>query len=79
VVVRTPQLNDKEFSGYYLWHCIQFYLEFAEKARIGEIMEFLSWMKFPTTRQAVESAIQTHSKVFRVARQGREKYIALKK
>jgi len=64
--------------GYSLWEIMETYLQFAEKAKVGEIMEFLQWIKFTTTRQAVESAIATHPKVFRATKDGWEKYVSLK-
>jgi hypothetical protein len=64
--------------GYSLWQVIETYLRFADRVRVGEIMEFLEWVKFTTTRQAVESAIATHNKIFRVSKNGREKFISLK-
>jgi len=64
--------------GYALWQVMETYLQFAEKAKVAEIMEFLEWVKFTTTRQAVESAIATHPKVFRVTKDGWEKYVSLK-
>jgi predicted S18 family serine protease len=64
--------------GYSLWEIMETYLQFAEKTKVGEILEFLQWIKFTTTRQAVESAITTHPRVFRTTKDGWEKYVSLK-
>lgn len=61
-----------------LWQHIQQYLRFVQEAQVGEIVEFLAWMDIETSRQAVESAIKTHSRIFKVRPSGRERFVSLK-
>lgn len=61
-----------------LWEHTAQYLRFVSDARIGEIVDFLSLLSIETSKQAIESAIRTHPKVFAVKRKGREKFISLK-
>jgi hypothetical protein len=61
-----------------LWEHVRSYLRFVPQAQIGEIVEFLGWVRIKTSRQAVESAIRTHAKTFQVKPRGREKFVSLK-
>jgi len=74
----APNAPMSHVFGYALWEVMETYLQFAEKDKVAEILQFLEWVKFTTTRQAVESAIATHPKVFRVTKDGWEKYVSLK-
>jgi hypothetical protein len=62
-----------------LWMHLANYLRFVPEARLGEIVDFLNGVGLEATRQAVESAIQAHRKLFVTKKRGREKFIALKK
>ena len=74
-IVPSPrELRDKAA----LWEHIEQYLRFVPEAQVNEILEFLAWMRIETSRQAIESAIRTHPKVFRVKKRGRDKFISLK-
>jgi hypothetical protein len=61
-----------------LWQHVQQYLRFAGEVQVGEVLSFLDWMEIKTSRQAVESAIRVHPRVFAVRKKGREKFISLK-
>jgi hypothetical protein len=61
-----------------LWQHVQQYLRFVPEAQVGEIVEFLDWLEIETSRQAVESAIKTHPKMFKVRKSGRESFVSLK-
>jgi len=62
-----------------LWEAIEQFLTCATEARVGEIQAFLQAVNIVgTTRQAIESAVKTHPKVFRVTKRGGERYISLK-
>ena len=71
---RPAQLREKAA----LWQHVSQYLRFVPEAQIGEIVAFLDWVEITTTKQAIESAIHTHSKMFNVKKRGREKFISLK-
>jgi hypothetical protein len=60
------------------WRHVRNYLRFVPESQVGEIVEFLQWVGIETSRQAVESAIKTHGKVFQVKRRGRERFVSLK-
>jgi hypothetical protein len=61
-----------------LWQHVQQYLRFMREAQVGEILNVLGWLEIETSRQAVESALKTHSRIFRIRKQGREKFVSLK-
>lgn len=61
-----------------LWEFIAQYLRFVQEAKVADIEYFLGEQQMQTTRQAIESAVKTHSKIFRVRKRGREKFISLR-
>jgi hypothetical protein len=62
-----------------LWHAMREYLSFVPEARIAEMEEFFDHIGFTEgNRQAMESALKRHPKVFRTHKRKREKYISLK-
>lgn len=61
-----------------LWEHVRSYLRFVPESQVGEIVEFLEWVGIETSRQAVESAVKTHRKVFQVKPRGRERFVSLK-
>ena len=61
-----------------LWEHVHNYLRFVPESQVNEIVEFLKWVGIETSRQAVESAIKTHGRVFQVKKRGRERFISLK-
>lgn len=62
-----------------LWEAIADVLDHVGETRIFEVKMILSQFQIYATRQAIESAIETHQDVFKVRKQGREKYVSLKK
>lgn len=62
-----------------LWRAIEEYLIIAGETKVGDVQDFLSAMAYEVTRQAIESALRSHSHTFRVVKRGRDKYISLKK
>jgi len=61
-----------------LWEHVRNYLRFVSESQVGEIVEFLQWLGIETSRQAVESAIKTHGRVFQIKKRGRERFVSLK-
>jgi len=63
-----------------LWKAMREYLQYIPQARIGEMEEFFSHVGYDEgNRQAIESALKRHPKIFAARKQKREKYISLKK
>jgi len=61
-----------------LWQHVQQYLRFVPEAQVAEIIAFLDWLDIETSRQAIESAVRAHPKVFAARNSGREKFLSLK-
>lgn len=62
-----------------LWEAMREYLSFVDEARIGEMEDFFRHVGFAEgNRQAIESALKRHPKVFKTRKKKREKYISLK-
>jgi hypothetical protein len=62
-----------------LWEAVQQYLRFApSEARVRDIVEFLELVDMPSSRQAVEAAINAHPKTFAVKKRRRDKFVSLK-
>jgi len=61
-----------------LWQLLFEFLLLRGKARVPEILDFM-WAvgMADVTRQAIESAVKSHSDVFRVAKVGNEKILGL--
>ena len=62
-----------------LWEMIAVVLEQTGEVRVFELDMLLTKFDIKPTRQAVESAIDTHRNVFSVRKKGREKYVSLRK
>jgi hypothetical protein len=59
------------------WETLSEYLAHVPEATIEEFQTFCEAVGIDgVTRQAVESALRTHPKLFRVAKRGREKYLS---
>jgi hypothetical protein len=72
--VNVSELRDKTS----LWELIAEVLEHAGETRIYELQMMLAQFEIRPTRQAIESAIETHKDVFDVRKEEREKYVSLK-
>lgn len=67
-------------SGLPLWEAMREYLSYVPEARIGEMEEFFQRAGLAEgNRQAIESALKRHPKVFSTRKKKREKYIALRR
>jgi hypothetical protein len=63
-----------------LWKAMREYLSHVAESRIGEMEQFFQSMNYVEgNRQAIESALRRHPKVFKIRKEKREKYISLKK
>ena len=72
--IKFSQLRDKTP----LWELIAEVLEHIGETRIFELQMMLTQFDIRPTRQAIESAIETHKDVFDVRKEEREKYVSLK-
>jgi len=72
--ISVSQLRDKTP----LWELIAEALEHLGDTRIFELQALLAQFNIRPTRQAIESAIETHKDVFTVRKEEREKYVSLK-
>lgn len=61
-----------------LWEVITAILEQTGEIQVIELENVLDFLGFVTTRSAIESALKTHPKEFRVRMSGRNKFISLK-
>ena len=62
-----------------LWEAIEQFLMHAKESRVGEIQSFMEAVGMGTvSRQAIESAVRAHPKVFRTIKRGAERHISLK-
>lgn len=82
-VVKKYPRNATEFEALRaqlpLWEAMREYLSFVDEARIGEMEDFFRYIEFTEgNRQAIESALKRHPKVFKTRKKKREKYVSLK-
>lgn len=61
-----------------LWKSIREVLRQVTEMQIVELESILHGLGVNTSRQAIESAVDTHKDAFRVTRRGREKFVSLK-
>lgn len=62
-----------------LWGAIvQVLRQKGSEMQIVNLHESLKWLGMGVTRQAIESALQTHRELFKITRRGREKFVSLK-
>jgi hypothetical protein len=61
-----------------LWKVIREFTRQVVEIRIVELELELKTYGYPVSRQAIESAIDTHKDVFRSVRKGRERFVSLK-
>jgi hypothetical protein len=71
-------LEHLDVSRFALWKVIREIARQTSGIRIVELERALKAFGIESSRQAIESAIATHKKEFRITRQGREKYVALR-
>lgn len=70
--------SDIDVSKYSLWRVIREVVRQTGEVRVFELVEHLNAFGVKASRPAVESALVTHAKEFRVIKRGREKHVALK-
>lgn len=71
---RRSELQDLK-----LWEVLEVYLMFANEAQIADILAFLEFLGYHTTRQAIESTVKTHKSRFLIRKEGWDRFISLVK
>jgi len=71
---RRSELQDLK-----LWEVLEVYLMFANEAQVADILAFLEFLGYHTTRQAIESTVKTHKGRFLVRKEGWDRFISLAK
>jgi len=62
-----------------LWQALQEYLRVVSKASVEEIRAFLEKVGMEdVSRQAIESAVRAHPRVFQTIKKGKERYFSLR-
>ena len=61
-----------------LWAAMTQVLRHASELQVVNLQEILQFMNIQVSRQAIESALETHKELFRVKKRGREKFVSLK-
>jgi hypothetical protein len=72
ILEKTPHLKRLK-----LWEVLEVYLSFVKEAQVADIIGFLDWIGYESSRQAIESTIKTHKSRFRVHKDGWDRFIAL--
>ena len=70
--------DDLELSKYPLWKIIREVVRQVTEIRVFELEDHLKKFGIGMSRSAIESALATHPKEFKITRRGREKYVSLK-
>ncbi|MGB8771526.1 MAG: hypothetical protein WCC92_18075 [Candidatus Korobacteraceae bacterium] len=60
-----------------LWEVLELYLNFVPEAQVADILGFLEWVGYKSTRQAIESTVKTHNTRFAVRKEGWDRFISL--
>ncbi len=69
---------DLELSKFSLWRVIREVVRQSTEIRVYELEAHLKQFGLKATRAAIESALATHPREFRITKRGREKYVSLK-
>lgn len=72
------KIDFADISDYPLWKIMRELVRQTSEIRVYELESHLKSFGVKTTRSAIESALVTHRKEFKVYKRGREKYVALK-
>ena len=75
--VSIPSLKE-ERENTPLWKVVREITRQVTQIRVVELETVLRTLEFKVSRQAIESAIETHPHTFRVTKKAREKYVSLK-
>lgn len=74
----SPEEANEIRKNLTVWEVIEQYLQFMPEAQVVELEHFFKWIGYKATRQAIESAIATHPKLFKSVKRGRERFVSLK-
>ena len=69
---------DTVVMGLPLWESMAEILRHTQEIQIVDLHMILRELKIETSRQAIESALETHAELFEIKRVGREKFVSLK-
>jgi hypothetical protein len=69
---------DLDLTTYSLWRIIREIVRQTTEIRVYELEAHLKAFGIKTNRTAIESALATHAREFRITKRGREKYVSLK-
>ncbi|MGA6987873.1 MAG: hypothetical protein WBZ01_17580 [Terriglobales bacterium] len=69
---------DLDLNKYSLWRIIREIVRQTTEIRVYELEAHLKAFGIKTNRTAIESALATHAREFRITKRGREKYVSLK-
>jgi len=79
-ILETDPTPTKLRTNAPLWKMLAEYLSHVPEATVEEIAVFMEAVGVnDLSRQAIESALRTHAKTFRITKRGREKYISLRR
>jgi hypothetical protein len=70
--------SELELSSFSLWRVIREVVRQTAEIRIYELEAHLKQFGLKASRPAIESALATHPKEFRISKRGREKFVSLK-
>jgi len=75
-----PVMSDETRRDLKIWEILELFLSAKEdKASIVDFQGFLSFMEIDATPQAVESAIKVHPELFETHKEGRDKFLSLRR
>ena len=72
------EAHDLDPSSFSLWRVIREVVRQTTEIRIFELEEHLRCFGMKVSRPAIESALTTHAKEFKIVKRGREKFVSLK-
>ena len=70
--------EDLDLSSFPLWKVMREILKQTTEIRVYELESHLKSFGIRAARSAIESALTTHRKDFKIAKRGREKFVSLK-
>jgi hypothetical protein len=71
-------LDDFDLSNFPLWKVMREVLRQVPEIRVYELEAHLKMFGVKASRSALESALKTHPRQFRLTKRGREKFVSLK-
>jgi hypothetical protein len=76
--IRVEQMLEAEIRKVPLWKLIREIVRQTPEIQVVDLENSLKELRVDTSRQAIESALGTHRKEFRIVKRGREKFVSLK-